>query len=386
MIGIHDPLIEGEEEREVLEALRSNWLSGGGTKTAAFEEALGDFLGLGSMPVSTVNGTSALHLAVRALGLAPGDAVLVSSYGFVATANCVLLAGAEPVFIGPASAEFPVVTKEQVAAFLEEHVDASGRLRRNGKPLRGMLYNEPYGFACPRLREIASLLEARGMFLVEDASQALGVKVGGKLAGTVGTIGVFSFNGNKTITTGAGGLFVSHDEKLLARARKLRHQSRSDSFDFYYDESGHNFLLSNVLGAVGLAQTKKLPSILDRKAALRSAYRRLLEGGELRLAGAEMGDFPAWLNVVLFPRPVPGRKELAQLAARMEKEGIQVRPGFPSVTSYPMFREHQHHHAGAGEEFFSRSLCLPSGPAVNERQATEIVRGLLKYSRELALL
>jgi perosamine synthetase len=386
MIGIHDPLIEGEEEREVLEALRSNWISGGGKKTAAFEESIGAFLGLPHSPVATVNGTSALHLSVRALGVAPGDHVLVSAYGFVATANCVLMAGAEPIFIGPENGDFPVVSKEQVERFFSEYVDSRGNYKPTGRPVRGMLYNEPYGFTCPALAEICELFKSRGLFLVEDASQSLGVMSGEAFLGTLGSMGAFSFNGNKTITTGTGGLLVSKDEQLLKRARKLRHQARSDPFDFFYDECGHNFLMSNVLGAVGLAQARRLPFILERKKEVRRSYAELLQGESLRLAGAHLRDFPAWLNVVLLPVPARSRKVMADLASKVEADGFQIRPGFPAVTAYPMYRGFPCVNGEHLEHFFSRSICLPSGPGISEDQAAEVIHSLVRNCKELQLI
>lgn len=385
MIGIHDPLIEGEEEREVLEALRSNWISGGGKKTAAFEEAMGAFLGVPHAPVATINGTSALHLSLRALGISPGDHVLISAYGFVATANCILLSGGDPIFIGPERGEFPVVTKDQVERFFSEQVDERGNFKLTGRPVRGMLYNEPYGFACPSLAGICEFFKERGLFLVEDASQSLGAKCGSAYLGTIGSIGAFSFNGNKTITTGTGGLLVSKDKQLLERARKLRHQARSDPFDFFYDECGHNFLMSNVLGAVGLAQTRRLPAILEKKKVIRGTYAKLLRDSPISLAGAHLKDFPAWLNVVLLPSAVSGRNVMASLASRIEAAGFQVRPGFPAVTTYPMYRGSPCVQGEHLEEFFSRSVCLPSGPGVSEDQAADVIHSLVRSCKDLGL-
>lgn len=383
MIGIHDPYISAEEEAAVLEALRSNWISGGGSKVAAFEEELRHFLGLSHAPLATVNGSSALVLALSALGVKKGEHVLVSAYGFVATANCVRLLGAEPIFIGPEHGEFPVVTHRQVEKFLAEHVSADGCFKATGGKIRGMLYNEPFGFVCPALRETVSAFEARGMFLVEDASQAIGVRMGNSYLGTLGTMGVFSFNGNKTITTGAGGLLMAKDKTLLTRARKLQHQARSDSFDFVYDEPGHNFLMSNVLGAIGLAQAQRLPYILEKKSALRKAYGAAIAGTSLRLAGG--ADFPAWLNVLVFPHKTRDREVFRELAAQLGKEGIQIRPAFPSVTSYPMYRGSPLIDGTLTDELFDRAVCLPSGARVSESQARHIIASLQEKAKKLSL-
>lgn len=385
MIGIHDPLIGNEEEQEVLEALRSNWISGGGSKTSAFEEAMRDFLGSSLLPLATVNGTGALQLAMRALNVSPGEHVLVSAYGFVASANCVRYAGAEPIFIGPEKGDFPVVTLSQVEQFLTNEVDGDCRFKRNGRPFKGMIYNQPYGLVDRHFEKICALFRERGLFLLEDASQSLGVKHSGKWLGTLGTVGVFSFNGNKTISTGTGGLLVAQDDQLLATAKRLRHQSRSDPFDFFYDESGYNLLMSNVLGALGLAQVKRLPEILENKRKIRSIYRSSLVKSEFTIVGADLPDFPAWLNVVLLPKAVSSRAALQELATKMASDGFQIRPAFPAVTDCAMYRDSLCFDGGELQEFFMRAVCLPSGPGVSESQATQIVSSLARHTEKLGL-
>lgn len=384
MIGIHDPFLTEADKREVLDALRSNWISGGGAKVAAFEEELRTFFKLPAAPLATVNGSAALILALRALNVRPGEHVLVSDYGFVATANSVRILGAEPIFLGPGNGEFPVVKLSQVENFFSHEVDAQGHFKATGKKIRGMLYNEPYGFACPRLGKIESLLASRGMFLVEDSSQAIGAQIGDSFLGAIGTLGVFSFNGNKTLTTGAGGLLMGRDPLLLAKARKLQHHSRSDSFEFIYDDVGYNFLMPNLLGALGLSQARRLPELLRRKAKIRSAYARFMQDTPLRLAGDSL-SFPAWLNVVIFPGIHSDRRAFRELAVRMLDEGVQLRPTFPPVSSYPMYRDSPLFDGARGEEFFGKTICVPSGFTMDEAQAEKVVALLVKKAKELGL-
>lgn len=380
-IGIHDPWITECEFRHVREALASNWISGGGAKVAAFESALGEFLGLAHPPVATVNGSAALVLGLRVGGLRAGEHMLVSDYGFVATANAVRQLGAEPILVGPGDAELPVVRFKQIERFFAEEVDDAGNFRRTCRPVRGVLYNEPYGLACPDLARIAELCERRGLLFIEDASQAIGVAQSGRMLGTFGDLGVFSFNGNKTLTTGAGGLLMGHRPEWLARARKLQAQARSDDFDFFYDEPGYNFLLSNLLGAFGLAQTERLPEILARKRALREHYREALTGSGWCLLGEEH-VMPAWLNVAVAPEARP-REWFRALAARLGDRGVQVRPAFPPVSANPMFQgctridgEHTNH-------LFARGLCLPSGAALGAEEARFVVEALAQEGRNL---
>ncbi|HEY8279557.1 MAG TPA: DegT/DnrJ/EryC1/StrS family aminotransferase [Bdellovibrionota bacterium] len=385
MVGIHDPSLSESELQEITAAFRSGWLSGGGEKVFAFEQELQRFFGSFCQPIACVNGSSALVLALRVQGVKPGDHVLVPDYGFVATANAVKQLGAEPIFLGPENGTFPVVTAKQIEGFFREAVDDSGCYRITGKPVRGMLYNEPYGFACPELSLCASLFAERGMFFVEDASQSIGVRLGGKFLGTFGTMGVMSFNGNKTITTGTGGVLFGKNEEAMGRARKLQHQSRSDPFEFYYDEHGYNFLMSNVLAGLGLAQARRLPEILGKKKIIRKLYSKALEGTSLLLAGSQLQEFPAWLNVVLFPKEVKSRELFRELAVRVKDDGFQLRPTFPPVTDYPMYGQSLREQVGKSREFFERGICLPSGAEVDARQVDAVVQSLLNHGKALEL-
>lgn len=375
-IGIHDPWIGEADHRQVKEALDSNWISGGGEKTDQFERGLKEFFG--APAVSVVNGTGALLLALRVSGFRSGCHMLVSAYGFVATANAVRHLGGEPIFLGPESTGNPVITLRQLKYFFETEVDASLRFRRTGKKIHGLLYNEPYGFASEDLGAIAEFLSQRGLVLIEDASQAVGVSMDGKMLGSIGHIGVLSLNGNKTLTTGAGGVLLTSNSAWEAHARRLQNQSRSDDFDFFYDEAAHNLLLSNVLAGLGVSQLARLPEIIERKISIRKFYREFLGG---RLLGAE-SIFPAWLNVAMASRPMP-RANFRELAARLDRKGIRVRPAFPAVTANVMYRDSAHFFAEHSNDLFDRGLCLPSGPQLSQSEVETVCSELLREGKDL---
>ena len=383
-IGIHDPWISETDHEEVSAALSSNWISGGGAKVAAFERAFADFLGLPEPAVSTVNGTSALQLALLSCDFRPQEHMLVSAYGFVATANVVRHLGGEPIFVGPAGAERPVVQLAQLEEFFGREVDEQNRYRRTGRPLRGMLYNEPYGLADPSLPAIADFLERRGLVLIEDASQSLGSRIDNRPLGTIGHLAAFSFNGNKTLTTGAGGALVSRDLAWLRKARRLQSQSRSDDFDFYYGEEAYNFLLSNVLAGFGLAQLRKLPDILANKQRIRAAYREALKGSGWKLLGEEL-DFPAWLNVAVAANS-RDRAAFRELAARLERAGVRARPAFPAVTENAMYRSADVFFTSHLQHLFERGICLPSGPLVSVEEVQTVTALLAREGRTLGFV
>lgn len=382
MIGIHDPQLSEAEISAVTAAARSGWLSGGGGAGVAFETELQRFFGAAHAPAAVVNGSAALVLALRSLGVEAGDQVLVSRYGFVATANAIPFVGAEPIFLGPAPGEIPVVGYDDVAFFLEESITPTGHHRATGKRVRGLLYNEPFGFACRRLPEIARLLAARGMFLIEDASQAFGAKLGDRYLGTIGDAGVFSFNGNKTLALGSGGALLAREEATLARARKLRHHARSDDFEFFYDELGYNFQLPSLLAALGVSQCRRLPEILRAKENIRAAYREFFRGTKIRLVGDE--NFPAWLNVAWLPSRADDRALVRELAHRLRADGVQIRPVFPPVTDYPMYRS-AICQGGDARAFYEHAICLPSGAGISAGQVERVAHFLVLRASELGL-
>ncbi|MGZ3720725.1 MAG: DegT/DnrJ/EryC1/StrS family aminotransferase, partial [Bdellovibrionota bacterium] len=277
-IRIHDVVVSDSERKQLLGVVDSGWISGSGPQVLEFEQALGAFLKTPQKPVSTTTGTAALILALLAAGVKKGDHVLVSAYGFIATANAVCHVGGEPVFIGPERGDYPVVTPGQVRRFLDSEVTADGKYKKTGRPLRGLLYNEPYGLACDEIASLRPLLSARDMFFVEDAAQAFGVEVGGRMLGTFGDFAAFSFNGNKTLSTGQGGALAGFSSQGLDLAFRLSSQARSDSFDFYHDPLGYNFQLSNVLAGFGLGQIARIEKTLANKCRIHRWYAEALRG------------------------------------------------------------------------------------------------------------
>ena len=361
MIGIHDPWITEREKEAVSAALASGWISGHGEFIPKFERELASALGLGQPVVSTVNGSAALLLALRALSPPPGFRALLCDYGFVATANAVVYAGGVPVFLGPDRADDPAVSAERIEERLEKD-----------PTLKAVVYNQPYGFSADMAR-LRAACDRRGVLLVEDSSQALGLRQHGRMLGTFGHAGCWSMNGNKTVTTGMGGALRLESEELAARARRLRIHGRNDPFDFHYEELGYNFQLSNVLAALGCAQLSRLPEILASKEAVRARYAALFAARGRRLAGP--ASSPAWLNLLWLEKP-RDRAFFRALAAATEAEGVQLRPAFPPVTSYPMYASAERHGTEHSASFFERSFCLPSGPGLTPAQverAAEVV-------------
>ncbi|MGE3261550.1 MAG: DegT/DnrJ/EryC1/StrS family aminotransferase [Bacteriovoracia bacterium] len=381
-IGIHDPWITDLEKKEVSEALASNWLSGGGSKVHAFEDLAQEFFQSTERPISTANGSAALLLGLRVAGVQAGDHVLVPSYGFVACANAVRHLGAEPIFIGPENPEMPVVTFEQIKSFFEKEIGPDFRLRKTGARIQGMIYNQPYGLTCPRLSAIAEFFQERKLFLFEDSSQGMGVRLGNSLLGTFGDLSIFSLNGNKTITTGAGGLLLIKNPAWAARARKLLAQSRCDDFDFYYGEAAYNFQMPNVSAAIGVGQFKRIAEILEKKSNIRTHYRTLLRSW--KLFAAEM-TYPAWHNLAL-ARRAASRAEMRALASATQARGVRIRPAFPAVTENAMYKNSLSYQNEKSPFLFDHGICLPSGPALEKEDIEYVCAVLEEEGRRLDLI
>jgi dTDP-4-amino-4,6-dideoxygalactose transaminase len=380
-LGIHDPVLNAEDLKSIALALESNWISSRGPAVEEFETKISTFFELANKPLATNSGSSALLLSLRAAGVKSGDHVLCSAYGFVATANAVRRLGAEPIFLGPENPLLPVVTAGQLRRFFTEEVSAEGKFKETGRPIKGFLYNEPYGLADPSLPEMVDFLQGREMFLVEDASQSFGLKLGKKFLGTFGHLGVFSLNGNKTLTAGAGGLLLSNRADWLQMARKLSSQSRSDPFDFFYDEVAYNFDLSNVSAALALAQAKRLSETLARKENIRRWYRESLESWKLLDEG---NNYPAWLNVALAPKAL-SRAEFQGLATALADSGIRVRPTFPAVTENSHYRDASIFWAENNHYVFNHGLCLPSGPGLQREDIYRVAEALEREGKAMGI-
>ena len=383
-IGIHDPTITKEEYAEVAGTLDSGWLSSGGLKSVAFENKLGEFLRVSCQPLATTSGTAALKLAARVAGIQSGDHVLVSAYGFIATANAIKHLGGEPIFLGPENPLFPVVTFSQVRQFLQNQLTPQGLFKKTGRPVKGLFYNEPYGLCCPQIGEFRGLLDSRGMFFVEDAAQSFGVEWDGSHLGTFGHLGVYSFNGNKTLAVGQGGALTGSKQEWLAMAKRLSSQDRTDDFDFYYGDAAYNVQISNLLAALGLAQLKNMQEILRQKSKIRRWYREAFLGSELSLLASEL-DYPAWLNIVLFPKPMD-RGHFRRLASEMGEAGIQIRPTFPAVPRNQLYKNAPLFQNETIDAVFDRGICLPSGASLHTSQVERIAKLLLEKSKKLGFL
>jgi len=369
-IPLSTPHLNGEERRFIEEALASNWIAPLGPQVEAFEAEFAEAVGA-EAALALSSGTAGLHLALQLAGVGQGDEVLVSTLTFVASANPIRYLGGIPVF----------VDSERTSWNLDPGLLAEGlreRVRRGRLP-RAVIAVHLYGQSAD-LTPIVAACDQFGVALIEDAAEALGASYLGRAPGVFGRMGVFSFNGNKIITTSGGGMLVAADPELIARARKLATQAREPAPHYEHEEVGYNYRLSNLLAAVGRGQLRALP---DRVAARRRNFARYqaqlgdLPGIEF-MPEAPWGRHTRWLTTMTVrPEAFGVDREAIRLA--LAKERIESRPLWKPMHLQPVFSGCEAIGGTVAEDLFRRGLCLPSGsnlPPEDVDRVAAIVRDL----------
>ena len=360
----------GEEIRFVGEAFESNWIAPLGPQVEAFEQEFKAVVG-SRHSLALATGTAALHLAYQLVGVEPGSEVLVSTLTFSATVNPILYLGARPVFIDSERSSWNL-DPELVQVALES------RRKANRLP-KAVVAVHLYG-QCADLDSLVELCQHYDVPLIEDAAEALGASYRGHAPGTYGKAGVYSFNGNKIITTSGGGMLVSDDEEFIRHALKLSTQAREPTPHYEHTEVGYNYRLSNVLAAIGRGQLKVLE---DRVAARRrnfAIYEEMLGDipGLEFMPEANWGRHSRWLTTLTIdPGEFGTDRETVRLA--LESENIEARPVWKPMHQQPIFKSYERIGCEVSDDLFDRGLCLPSSSNLSMEQlerVAEVVRGV----------
>ncbi|MCG9967991.1 LegC family aminotransferase [Pelotomaculum terephthalicicum JT] len=354
----------GELEKEyVMRAFESGYVSSAGPMVAEFEERFAVYVGA-RFAVAIVNGTSAIHLALRLLDIGPGDEVIVPALTFIATVNPVLYVGATPVIVDVDPATWNIDVDKMKKALTA----------RTRAIIPVHLYGNP--------ADMTSLMKVafnHNLRVVEDATEALGATCKGKSAGTIADMGVFSFNGNKVITTGGGGMLVTNNSDLANRARLLVNQGREAGiFEYEHQEIGYNFRLNNLQAALGLAQLERLPEFLKNKRRYAALYREMFKDVTGLSWQKELGEAKSnwWLFSLLMDREHFGENR-AEVARRLLARGIQVRPLFTPLSRQPAFASAGFAKCPVAENLHERGLNLPGASFLTEEDIYEVGRAIL---------
>ncbi len=354
-------------------AFASNWISSVGPQLDAFEQA---FAGrLGRPAVALASGTAAIHLGLRALGVGPGDEVLVSDLTFVASVNPIRYLGATPVLV-----DSDADTWTMSPGLLAEALEA--RARRGRLP-RAVVVVHLYG-QCADLDPIAAVCRRHGVPILEDAAEALGATYRGRAAGTVGDVAAFSFNGNKIITCSGGGMLAASDA-LVARARHWATQARAPRAEYHHEELGYNYRLSNVLAGIGLGQLEVLDARVAQRRAVFDRYRASLADvpGLAPMPEAPYGVSTRWLSCFLVDAGALGATRDDLLAA-LAAADIEARPVWKPMHLQPLLAGCEVFGGAVGADLYARGICLPSSSSLGEEdqdRVVEVIRTVAGVSR-----
>jgi dTDP-4-amino-4,6-dideoxygalactose transaminase len=371
-IYLSPPEVGDEERRMLLEAFDSNWIAPLGPDVDAFEAEFAERIGIGHA-VALSSGTAALHLALLLIGIKAEDEVLVPSFTFVATANAVRYLGAHPVFVD-CSASTWQIDPDLLATELAD------RARRGNLPA-AVITVDLYGQAAD-YDALAAACAPYGIPLVEDAAEALGGTYRGRAAGTFGTAGVFSFNGNKIITTSGGGMLVADSGPLAERARYLATQAREPFPHYEHTTLGFNYRLSNLLAALGRAQLRGLDSRINRRRQINRYYREALGGlpGIGFMPIADYGEPNYWLTVATV-EPGAFGVDRERIRTALEEVDVEARPTWKPLHLQPVFADSTVIGGSVAAGIFDRGLCLPSGSALSEAELERIVEVIAALAR-----
>ncbi|MFN7250054.1 MAG: DegT/DnrJ/EryC1/StrS family aminotransferase [Anaerobacillus sp.] len=365
--------MSGIEEKFVKEAFETNWIAPLGPNVDAFEQELANYVGVNEA-VALSSGTAAIHLALILLGVEKGDKVFCSSLTFVASANPILYQGAEPVFIDSEPETWNMSPEALSKAMQDAMLD--------GKLPKAVIVVNLYGQSA-KMAEIGSICNEYGVPIIEDAAESLGSTYAGKSSGSFGTFGVYSFNGNKIITTSGGGMLVSNDIEAIQKARFLATQARDQALHYQHSKLGFNYRLSNILAGVGRGQ---LTVLEERVIARRLVFERYVEQlldlpGITFMPELEGTRSNRWLTALTIDKSVTGFSVMSLIEALAE-ENIEARPVWKPLHKQPLFDGCLYYpnnsHESVSERLFQTGICLPSGSNLSEEEQLRVINSIRK--------
>lgn len=349
---------EGYEKHYVQEAFDTNWIAPLGTNVNEFEKELAVKVGIGHAAALSA-GTAAIHMALKAVGVGEGDIVFCQDLTFSATANPIIYQKAVPVFIDSDLETWNMSPKALEAAF-EKH----------GDKVKAVLVVHLYGLSAD-MDPIMELCQKHNVTLIEDAAESLGTTYKGRYTGTFGEYGIFSFNGNKIITTSGGGMLVSNNEERIAKVRFWSTQARDNARHYQHSELGYNYRMSNVVAGIGRGQLKVLDQRIAKKKYIYEYYKKelgCLEGVEM-MPMNEWQDSNCWLSCMT----LSGKVRPLDIMLALEAENIESRPIWKPMHMQPFFEKYDFVGEGVSQKLFENGVCLPSDTKMSDADLERIV-------------
>ena len=377
-IPLTEPSLKGNEWQYVKECLDTEWVSSAGKYVGLFEKKIAEHTNA-KYAVACVNGTSALQVSLRLAGVEPGDEVIVPTLTFIAPVNAVAYNGASPVFMD--TDDYYNMDAEKVIEFINGETvfkNESTYNKTTNKKISAIIPVHVWGNAV-WMAKLVSLCEERNIAIVEDAAESMGTRYingehSGKHTGTICLLGCLSFNGNKIITTGGGGMILTDDADLAEKAKYLTKQAKDDRLRYIHHEIGYNFRLTNIQAALGVAQLEQLPRFLERKGEISHQYQNALKGVD----GLSIADVPNyadnnhWMNVLQIDNAVYG-EDRDSIMQRLEKNRIQTRPVWALNHLQKPYKDCQSYKIEQAEELVNNSLCLPSSTNLSDEDLNKVI-------------
>ena len=376
-IPLSEPEIRGNEWSYVKDCLDTGWVSSAGAWVTRFEEQMAAATGT-RHAVAMVNGTAALHVALRCVGVEPDDEVAVSTLTFIASANAIRHAGAWPVPID-AEPQSWQLDPARLKEFLEEQCETSAmgvRNCRTGRRVRAVAPVHILGHPVD-MDPVLALARRHGLAVIEDAAESLGALYNGRPVGGLADAACFSFNGNKLITTGGGGMLVTDDAALAARARYLSTQAKDDPVEFVHREVGYNYRLTNLQAAVGCAQIEQLDAFVEAKRRIADLYRQAFEDvdGITPMPEAKWALSSYWLYTILVDADVYG-EDSRQLLRRLDSLRIETRPLWQPVHASAAHSDTERTGYPVADRLKRDALCLPCSVGLTETQQRRVIAAI----------
>ena len=348
-IPVYQPSLNGNEKKYVNECIDSTWISSKGKFVIQFETAFANYIDI-RHATTVSNGTVAIHLALLALGIGKDDEVIVPTLTYIASVNSITFTGATPVFVD---------------SLIETwQIDPSDVIKKITPKTKAIMAVHLYGHPCD-MDSLVAICKEYNLFLIEDCAEAIGTMYKGKHVGTFGDISTFSFFGNKTITTGEGGMVVTNDETLHDRSVHFKGQGLAKHRQYWHDVIGYNYRMTNICAAIGLAQLENIEKVLIEKKRVADTYRSLLANTPI-IFHDQVGEnvyHSYWMCSIL----TSDAKERDAIRTHLENQGIETRPLFYPVHTMPMYSSQYQRHPNA-ENIGWRGLNLPSYPGLKQEE------------------
>jgi perosamine synthetase len=358
-IPLHAPVFKGNEKKYLIDTIDSTYVSSVGDYVTRFEKMLCELTG-SSYAIATCNGTNALHMSLLLAGVTEKDEVLTQSLTFIATCNAISYIGSAPIFVD-IDKETLGLSAKALNKFLETNaeirLDKFTYNKKSGRRIKACVPMHTFGFPC-RIDEIASICNRYNIVLIEDAAESIGSYYKGKHTGTFGSLGTFSFNGNKTITCGGGGAIITDDEMIAKKAKHLTSQAKlPHPWEFIHDDIGYNYRMPNLNASLACAQLEQLVEFVDNKRDLAKEYIDFFRGSQVEFF-EELPEIRAnyWLNTILFK----DKFERDTFLKYSNENGVMTRPAWELMHRLPMFSNFEKGNLENTELIAERLVNLPS--------------------------